>query len=97
MKYSEIATFRHVISIVSWTFITINLLIWLPFLLFAAIIRFVFPVNAVKALAVNLVDEVYRIATRIDGWWIERKYYACVLRSKTKISYLKHCGRMRVL
>lgn len=72
MKYSEMATFRHLVSVVSWTFITINLLIWLPFLLCAAVIRFVFPVNAIKALTDDLVDKVYRIATRIDGWWIEK-------------------------
>jgi len=60
------------VSVASWIFITLNLLIWLPFLLLAAFVRFVCPVNAVKVLTDNLVDEVYRIATRIDGWWIER-------------------------
>ena len=72
MKYSEMPTTRHMVSVASWTFITLNLLIWLPFLLLAAFVRFVCPVNAVKVLTDNLVDEVYRIATRIDGWWIER-------------------------
>ena len=72
MKYSEMPTARHLVSVASWTFITLNLLIWLPFLLLAAFVRFVCPVNAVKVLTDNLVDEVYRIATRIDGWWIER-------------------------
>ena len=72
MKYSEMAASRHLVSVASWTFITLNLLIWLPFLLLAAFVRFVCPVNAVKALTDKLVDEVYRVATRIDGWWIER-------------------------
>ena len=93
MKYSEMPTARHLVSVASWTFITLNLLIWLPFLLLAAFVRFVCPVNAVKVLTDNLVDEVYRIATRIDGGL--KGYWACVLRSKTKILRLKHCGRTR--
>ncbi|MDG1305695.1 MAG: 1-acyl-sn-glycerol-3-phosphate acyltransferase [Pseudomonadales bacterium] len=72
MKYSEMAATRHLVSVASWIFITLNLLIWLPFLLLAAFVRLVCPVNAIKALTDNVVDAVYRIATRIDGWWIER-------------------------
>ena len=62
---------RHGTSVLSFTFITLNLLFWLPFLLLSALLRFVFPLSAVISLTDVLVDKVYRIAAGIHGWWIE--------------------------
>jgi 1-acyl-sn-glycerol-3-phosphate acyltransferase len=45
------------------------LLIWLPILALAAILRALLPFFVVKRFTFGLVDSVYRIAVRIDGWW----------------------------
>ncbi len=60
---------RHLISVLSFTFISLNLLTWLPLLLLAALIRFFIPVGGVVKLADRLVDQIYRIAVKINRWW----------------------------
>ncbi|MFT4712999.1 MAG: 1-acyl-sn-glycerol-3-phosphate acyltransferase [Candidatus Azotimanducaceae bacterium] len=69
MGIVKITPLDHLLSIVSFTFITFNLLIWLPILALAAILRALLPFFVVKRFTFGLVDSVYRIAVRIDGWW----------------------------
>ena len=60
---------NHLVSIVSFTFITVNLLIWLPLLALAAIVRVSLPFPIIKRCTFELVDRIYRVAVRLDGWW----------------------------
>lgn len=59
-------------SILSFAFITANLLFWLPVLLVAAAARVIFPFEKIIWLTSQLVDQVYRIAVKIDAWWLRK-------------------------
>jgi hypothetical protein len=61
---------RHLISLMSFVFVTSNLVVWLPLLLLAAIVRFVVPVGIVEKAAYQVVESVFRLAVNIDAWWI---------------------------
>lgn len=69
MNFVKITPLDHLSSIVSFTFITFNLLIWLPVLALAAIVRVLLPFSVIRRFTFVLVDRVYRTAARVDGWW----------------------------
>jgi 1-acyl-sn-glycerol-3-phosphate acyltransferase len=72
MSTHEITIPRHLISILSFTFITVNLLFWLPVLLIVAVTRLLLPYHQIIKLTSTLVDQVYRIAVNIDAWWMRK-------------------------
>lgn len=72
MTTSSITLPRHLTSILSFAFITVNLLFWLPVLLVAAAARMIFPFHRIISLTSKLVDQVYRIAVNIDAWWLRK-------------------------
>lgn len=59
---------NHLLSVFSFTFITLNLLLWLPLLAVMAIIRMIIPSS--KNFTFPVVDVVYRLAVRVDTWWL---------------------------
>jgi len=62
---------RHLTSFLSFTFITVNLLFWLPLLLLALIIRLLLPIDWIGFWTVRMIDSVYRMAVKIDAWWFK--------------------------
>lgn len=56
-------------SVLSFAFVTANLLLWLPLLLLAALIRLAVPHAAVQRFNHQMVEFVYRTAVKIDAWW----------------------------
>lgn len=60
---------RHLISLLSFVFVTLNLLFWLPLLLLAAAVRLTIPVKRVQNATAKAVEYVYRAAVNIDAWW----------------------------
>jgi 1-acyl-sn-glycerol-3-phosphate acyltransferase len=60
----------HVQSFLSFVFVSLNLLLWLPLLILAAIVRILVPVKRVQKAMFTVVDWVYRIAVAIDTWWL---------------------------
>lgn len=72
MNSVKITPVDHLASIVSFTFITVNLLIWLPLLALAAIVRVLLPFSIIKRFTFEFVDRIYRIAVRLDGWWFTK-------------------------
>ena len=69
MDSSNPSIFRHLVSFVSFVFVTANLLIWLPLLLVAAFVRLVLPVARVQKMTHRVVEAIYRTAVKIDAWW----------------------------
>lgn len=53
-------------------FVAANLLLWLPLLLLAASMRIVLPLSIVKKATYQMVGVVYRLAVKIDAFWISR-------------------------
>ena len=72
MSSSNLSLPRHLVSFASFALVTINLLIWLPLLLVAAILRPLLPVGLVRRLIDKLVALIYRAAVKIDAWWFSR-------------------------
>jgi 1-acyl-sn-glycerol-3-phosphate acyltransferase len=58
-------------SFLSFVFVSLNLLTWLPLLLVAAIVRIVLPLKPVKKAMFSLVDLIYRLAVIIDAAWFK--------------------------
>ena len=71
MKPYNIGLSRHLASILSFVFITVNLLVWLPVLLLAAVVRILAPFHLIAQLTSRLVDNVYRLAVKLDAWWLQ--------------------------
>ncbi len=63
---------RHLTSFLSFTFIAVNLLLWLPLLVLATIVRICLPFDNVRNVNYRMVETIYRLAVRIDAWWINR-------------------------
>ncbi len=60
----------HVLSSISFLFITINLLFWLLFLILGVLIRFFLPFGIVKTTTFKSVQLIYRFAVLFDAWWL---------------------------
>lgn len=69
MDLSKLSLFSHVMSFVSFAFVTVNLLLWLPVLLLVALVRVVAPIRVVEKAAHCVVQFVYRAAVNLDAWW----------------------------
>jgi 1-acyl-sn-glycerol-3-phosphate acyltransferase len=51
--------------------ITVDLLLWIPFLVFFALLKAVLPIVAVKRTCDACTDECYRTAVRVNAWLLE--------------------------
>lgn len=71
MRSYNIGLSRHLVSVLSFAFITVNLLMWLPVLLLAAVIRILVPFHRIAQITSRLVDNVYRLAVKLDAWWLQ--------------------------
>jgi 1-acyl-sn-glycerol-3-phosphate acyltransferase len=71
MKNRNLSPFEHLTSLLSFTFITLNLLFWLPWLILAALIRFCLPVRSIRRLMLGSADWIYRAAVKTDYWWLK--------------------------
>ena len=59
----------HVMSVLSFLFISVNLLFWLPILILSALIRLLLPFGIVRKTTFKVVQLVYRFAVVFDAWW----------------------------
>ncbi|MFT5793611.1 MAG: 1-acyl-sn-glycerol-3-phosphate acyltransferase [Saprospiraceae bacterium] len=62
---------RHCISAITLTIITINLLLWIPFLVFFALLKAALPVAATKRGCDFCTDQCYRSAVAVNSWLLE--------------------------
>ena len=60
---------RHIVSLSSFLLVTLNLLIWMPLLLLALVLRLILPAGR-SGRADDLVNLAYKTAVRIDAWWL---------------------------
>jgi 1-acyl-sn-glycerol-3-phosphate acyltransferase len=60
------------ISFISFLFVTLNLLAWLPLLLLMVTIRTVLPFRKLKIATFSIVDWSYRTAVIINFWWLTK-------------------------
>lgn len=63
---------RHCISTLSLTAITLNLLFWIPFLIFFAIISALVPIPAIRRGCYFCTDLSYRGAVGGNSFWLEK-------------------------
>jgi 1-acyl-sn-glycerol-3-phosphate acyltransferase len=63
---------KNFISLSSFLWVAINLLIGLTFLLPIAIINWLLPIPAVSTACFFIVDHVYRFAVKVDSFWMQR-------------------------
>ncbi|MBT3428602.1 MAG: hypothetical protein HOL98_17960 [Gammaproteobacteria bacterium] len=61
---------NHLRSLISFMFITANLLIWLPGLILAAIVRILLPIAPVNKAMFTLVSLIYKAAVSVDTWYL---------------------------
>lgn len=64
--------FRHLLSLLSFTFVAANLLLCLPLILVLALGRVLFPFKLLKCWSAHGIERVYRWAVRLDAWWFKR-------------------------
>lgn len=60
----------HLRSFISFMFITANLLIWLPGLILAALVRIMLPIESVNKAMFTVVSLIYKTAVNIDTWYL---------------------------
>ncbi len=72
MHPPKLSIARHMTSVLSFAFVTANLLLWLPLLLLAALVRLVAPNATFQKFNHQMVEFVYRSAVKIDAWWFSR-------------------------
>jgi len=70
MSPSITSAISHLRSFLSFVFITANLLIWLPGLILAAIVRIMLPIDSVKRSMFRIVSLIYKAAVNIDTWYL---------------------------
>jgi 1-acyl-sn-glycerol-3-phosphate acyltransferase len=63
---------KHLISLSSFLWVAINLLIGLASLLPIAIITWLLPIPTVSRASFFLVDHVYRFAVKVDSFWMQQ-------------------------
>jgi 1-acyl-sn-glycerol-3-phosphate acyltransferase len=62
---------RHVMSLFSFLFITVNLMFWLPVLILCTLIRLLLPFGVVKKTTFFVVKMIYRFAVIASAWWFK--------------------------
>ena len=70
MNLSITSAIGHIRSFLSFVFITVNLLIWLPGLIMAALVRIILPTQPVKKTMFRVVSLIYKAAVNIDTWYL---------------------------
>ncbi|MDH5737318.1 MAG: acetyltransferase [Gammaproteobacteria bacterium] len=65
-------SFPTLISLISLTLITSNLLFWLLPLSFIAVLKACLPIQPVNRFTQSLVDRIYRYAEAFDSWWLQK-------------------------
>lgn len=63
---------RHLISAVSLSAITLNLLLWIPALVVIALLKWLFKQQTLQNGFDYLVDRIYRAAVWFDSLWLEK-------------------------
>ena len=63
---------KNIVSAISLTAITVNLLFWISPLALVAIISLIVPVAAVKRACNYAIDKIYRTTVWLDTLWLEQ-------------------------
>jgi 1-acyl-sn-glycerol-3-phosphate acyltransferase len=63
---------NHVISLISALWVVINLLIGFAALIPVSIISWLIPIPAVSRACFFIVDHIYRIAVKVDSFWMQK-------------------------
>ncbi|MCB1644890.1 MAG: 1-acyl-sn-glycerol-3-phosphate acyltransferase [Pseudomonadales bacterium] len=63
---------HHLISAISLTFITLNLLFWIPFLVLFALLNLLPLPRLLSQAVLRMTEVVYRLAVIVDTFWLTR-------------------------